>query len=203
MLIPFFTILFYSNDPNIVTLNPYNHVSITGPITTETYTQFIKNIELIDQTYIYIYISSIGGDVVQGDNIIQYMQYKKLQNKQLLCIAHKALSMAFHILQHCTHRYVIPSSILMQHQIYLTIGGELLKVKNYINYIDKINTRYINIESKRLLITPNEYENKISNEWWLYGKENIDNNIADVMLDGIGCSKTLVKQNDHNNCPLI
>ncbi len=85
--------------------------------------------------------------------------------------------------------------------------------QNYINYIDKINTRFINLESKRLKILPDEYQSKITNEWWLYGKEIIEARTADMMLDAVGCHQSLFNENKHmsidknivivSKCPLI
>jgi len=213
MLLPFLPFFFSIVKPEIITLTSENHVSITGPINAYSQSKFINDIENIHGKYIFIYISSTGGNVIHGENIIQYMQYKKAQKKRLLCIADKAYSMAFHIFQHCTHRYILPSSSIMQHQMHLTFEGELSKVQNYINYIDKINTRFINLESKRLKILPKEYKSKITNEWWLYGKEIIESRTADMMLDAVGCHHSLFKENKHmsidtnvvivSKCPLI
>ena len=51
---------------------------------------------------IYLYINSHGGEVVAGNNLINYLLYN---NKNIICIANYAASMAFAILQACNKRY--------------------------------------------------------------------------------------------------
>lgn len=196
-----------------VTLNEFNHVSIKGPITNLTASSFISNIEKLKTKHIYIYIDSTGGSVLDGEKIIQYIQFKKTNKHTILCIASHAYSMAFHIFQHCSTRFVIPTSVLMQHQMSLTISGQLKNIKNYISMIDSINTKYIEYESQKLGLTAADFNNKIDTDWWMYSNDIIKNNAADLMLESVGCDKSLFKNNfklDVNSviytvsdCPLV
>ena len=58
--------------------------------------------------------------------------------------------------------------------------------------INKLNTNLIQIESKRLKLSEDDYRKKISSDWWLYGNDIINKNCADFMIGGIGCEKELV-----------
>ena len=196
-----------------VKFTEFNHVSIKGPITNLTASSFISDIENLKTQHIYIYIDSTGGSVLDGEKIIQYIQFKKNNKHTILCIANHAYSMAFHIFQHCSTRFVIPTSILMQHQMSLAISGQLKNIKNYITMIDSINTKYIEYESKKLGLTTADFNNKIETDWWMYSNDIIKNNAADLMLESVGCDKSLFKNNfklDVNSviytvsdCPLV
>lgn len=210
-LTPFFLLTLSSI--NTITLNLKNHVSIKGPIDSHTASSFINDIGKLNKTSIYIYIDSTGGSVHYGEKIIQYMEYKKHMNTSLICIAHHAYSMAFHIYQHCTYRTVVPSSTIMQHQMSIKLDGTIEMSNNYIQLLNTINNKLIQMESKRLNITSIEYSQKIMNDWWLYGNDIILNKVADFMIHGIGCHKELMEDNKEvlsdstlvilSKCPLI
>jgi len=101
----------------------------------------------------------------------------------------------------------------MQHQMSLEISGSLKNIQNYINFIERINKRFINIESKKLNITKNEYKKRIESDWWLYGEEIIKEKAADLLLGAVGCHKELLISNTNvvigtsvvilSDCPLI
>ena len=196
-----------------ITLNDFNHVSIKGQINNLTASSFISDIEKIKTKHIYIFIDSTGGNVLDGEKIIQYIQFKKNYKYTILCIASHAYSMAFHIFQHCNTRFIIPTSILMQHQMSITISGQLKNIKNYLSMIESINAKYIEYESKKLGLTITDFNNRIETDWWMYGDDIIRNNAADLMLESIGCDKSLFKNNfklDVNSviytvsdCPLV
>ena len=196
-----------------ITLNDFNHVSIKGQINNLTASSFISDIEKIKTKHIYIFIDSTGGNVLDGEKIIQYIQFKKNNKYTILCIASHAYSMAFHIFQHCNTRFIIPTSILMQHQMSITISGQLKNIKNYLSMIESINAKYIEYESKKLGLTITDFNNRIETDWWMYGDDIIRNNAADLMLESIGCDKSLFKNNfklDVNSviytvsdCPLV
>lgn len=198
---------------NVVTLTNTNHVSIIGPINELTATKFINDIQPITEPEIYIYIKSPGGMVSAGENIIQYMNYKKYQNHTLLCVAESALSMAFHIFQYCNERIVLPNSVIMQHQMSIQLGGSLENINSYLKMLNTINNHLIKSESIRLNITPAKYKNKIMSDWWIYGYDIITEKVGDKMIKAIGCDtkllqtkKTVLKNNlllEQSACPLL
>lgn len=210
-----YSILTVSEKLNPIVLTKTNHISITGEITKNTVSKFIYDIETIKKKEIYVYINSVGGLVDAGLDIIQYMNYTQMYNNvTLLCIAHKAYSMAFHILQHCTYRYITYSSQVMQHQVSIErLGGSLENINNYLTIINKKYKEIIGVESRRLKITPDEYRIRIATDWWLTGIDIIQNNVADKLVSFIGCHSNLHKDNniivqDGNilyvsDCPLV
>ena len=128
-----------------IVLTPTNHVSIKGPIDESTSAKFISKMNKIKSNHIYIYIDSPGGSVDAGQRIIQYMNYKKDMNKTLLCITQQASSMAFHIFQYCTHRYILQDSKMMQHQMSIReLSGNIESLNNYMKVSNRIYDTLIN-----------------------------------------------------------
>jgi ATP-dependent protease ClpP protease subunit len=200
---------------NSITLTNKNHVSIIGEINKNTVSKFIKDIQVITKPKIYIYINSEGGDVLLGHKIVQYMNYKKYQNRTLHCITDKALSMAFHIFQHCDERFVLHNTILMQHQMQLQfeISDTLENINNYVKMYNKINDKMIQIESNRIGMTQEQYKIKTMAEWWIHGKDAIKYRVADKLINAIGCNTELLNSTriiidsgvlrKESSCPLI
>ena len=54
----------------------------------------------------------------------------EIQKYDLDCIAHKAYSMGFVILQACNKRYITQYSSVMQHQISYGVSNEIKLVRN-------------------------------------------------------------------------
>jgi hypothetical protein len=116
-----------------------------------------------------------------------------LQNRTVECIAQNAYSMAFHLLQNCNYRYVTQSSKVMQHQISLGLNRNSFGViKNYLEMVTQMSNNLEKISSNRINISINFFRQKIINEWWIYGSNIIDENIADEIVI-IGCSNELYK----------
>lgn len=179
-------------EPVAVILTPNNHVSIKGRIDDYKASRFISKINKLNTTNIYVYIDSPGGDVDSGQKIIQYINFKKDTNKTIMCIAWEAHSMAFNILQACTYRYVLQDSKMMQHQMSLkNVVGNIENINSYMRITNKMYDKLILDASKRIGLSVEAYKIKIMNDWYLYGSEIVENNVADAMISSVGCSKKL------------
>jgi len=200
--------------PVTVILTPDNHVSIKGRIDDYKASQFISKINKLNATNLYIYIDSPGGNVDSGQKIIQYINFKKDTNKTIMCIAWEAHSMAFNILQACSYRYVLQDSKMMQHQISLkNVVGNIENINSYMKITNKMYDKLIIDASKRIGLSADEYKLKIMNDWYFYGSEIVENNVADAMISSIGCSKKLTDSDSLttigtdiltiSNCPII
>lgn len=174
---------------NIV-LKRGNHLFLTSQVNEDSKELFISNNNALTTKDIYVYISSNGGSVMSGNEIIENMKYLNNNGYNITCIAQKAYSMAFHIFQHCKQRYITSSSTLMQHQMSLGINGNYENIKTYLEMIEDINEELINHSAKRLKMTTIEFKNNIMNDWWFYGKKAINYNVADEIVN-IGCHKSL------------
>ena len=188
------SILAIAVQPIAVILTPTNHVSIKGRIDNFSASKFISQINNLNTSTIHIYIDSPGGDVESGQKIAQYINFKKDTNRTILCIAWEAHSMAFNILQYCTHRYVLKDSKMMQHQMSAhNINGNIENINNYMKITNILYERLIADASKRIGLTPEDYRQKINNDWYLYGEDIVKNNVADAVISSIGCNYKLTE----------
>jgi ATP-dependent protease ClpP protease subunit len=174
--------------PNIE-LNHTNFVSIIGPITQHAIdfalyrinTREVQN-QMDQDKKIIIYINSQGGSVAAGNNFVQYMKSLQHRNISVECVGQNFMSMAFHIFQNCDRRMILQNSIGMQHQMSLGIQGNLENMDRYLKMTKKLNRFMNEIEIKKINITDQYYQEKILNDWWIYGLDNIIYNIADEQV---------------------
>tara|TARA_Y100000992_G_C21199947_1_gene459910 strand:- start:196 stop:879 length:684 start_codon:yes stop_codon:yes gene_type:complete len=208
-LIFFFIILFYLvNSNEVIELSTSNIVLVKNEINTETVSYAIEKIqESKNASKLILFIDSYGGNVEDGLNLIN-----EIQKHNMTCIAQKAYSMAFAILQSCKERYIMQSSRLMQHQISFGIRDSFYKISNYVSYIAQIENFLIELQSKKIRMDKKLFVEKTMNDWWLFGNNAIFNNVADKFVD-VTCTKTLINKNFtqtvdgrkfiYSNCPLI
>ena len=150
-------------------------INIKGEINNDMYNK-ISTHKLNNDKYLYIYIKSQGGLLFDGIDII-YLIKEFEKNKTVICIADIAYSVAFTIFQSCSNRYILPNTILMQHEFIIYYNSYDIKfINNIICYI-----RYI--EAMKLNIKLNIYLEKIKKEFWLYGYNILDYNAADKIIE--------------------
>lgn len=132
-------------------------------------------------TDVNIFISSSGGSVVAGMDIIAAIEAKNI-NHSTTCVAHHAYSMAFAIFQSCKKRYVMQNSILMQHQMAIKIDDQFSRVNTYMNFIDSLKLTLDQKQASRLGMTVPLFNRAINNDWWLFGDLIIKFNAADGIV---------------------
>jgi ATP-dependent protease ClpP protease subunit len=139
-----------------------------------------------------------------------------IQQRNVSCIAEKAYSMAFVILQACSHRYVTPMATVMQHQASLGIRGDIQPITNYLNMVHAMETQLNRMQADRIGMDENEFRTKVTTEWWSFGEDIIRQNIADRTVN-VQCSKELLHSTitskkegwfedtveTYSSCPLI
>lgn len=174
---------------DLITLNRENHISILGTIDKASVDKAILDLNEINTDTYYVYLNSPGGYVEEGDRLVTHMTYLQESGKTLNCIAENAHSMAFYIFQNCNQRYILPSSKVMQHQITVPIEGQLTNIHNYIKMIEKMSHRMNLFTAKRIGISLEEFNKRVTTDWWLYGQDIIDHMVADKMVL-VGCNTT-------------
>tara|TARA_A100001015_G_scaffold120828_1_gene133949 strand:- start:2541 stop:3353 length:813 start_codon:yes stop_codon:yes gene_type:complete len=212
------SVLFFSNlsNANIINLNENNLVSIRGPIDSDSTNKFFQDImKLNKEPEINIFINSPGGSVMEGLKIVNYIEMLN-EETTVNCIADFAASMAFIITQSCKNRYAMKSSILMQHQMSLINRGNLFNLNNYMEMINDMNVDLDKSQAKRINISYDDFKEKITNDWWIYGHRTKELNIVDEIIN-IRCSDRLVSNTEKikrdtifgeieytfNLCPLV
>ena len=159
-------------------LENLNYIHIEGTIEQDMASEIISNIFEQDEDF-YIYIDSNGGDVESGLKIVKMMKYLQTENIKIKCIADKAMSMAFHIFQHCDERLVTQNSVLMQHEMSIHLEGNIKDTEQlyykYLQWDNEINT----FDSARIKMDKTQYLLELKNELWFTGDDIISHNIAD------------------------
>lgn len=178
------------NSVETIILKPGNHLFLTSEVNEDSKEFFISGNTRLNTKNIYVYINSNGGDVLSGNDIIENIKYLNSTGYNITCVAQKAYSMAFHILQYCKKRYITSSSTLMQHQMSLGVNGNYENIKTYLEMIEEINSELIIHSAIRMFMSPSYFKHKIMNDWWFYGKTAIDTHAADKIVT-IGCHTEL------------
>lgn len=191
-----------------IKLTPKNSLLIRGQITDKTATDFVYELnKRHTKKGLYVFLDTNGGSVDAGNKIIN-----EIQKYNVSCIANKAISMGFVILQSCHKRYVTPMATLMQHQMSYGVANEKEKVESYVQFIKQIGEHLVEMQANRIGLNPSEFKLRTFNDWWIFGENAIKENCADKMAN-VKCNPTLTNQTysvDHgsskyifSNCPLV
>lgn len=192
---------------NIV-LNPTNVITINGEITDDLASQFVYELnQSPSKENMYVYLDTNGGSVSAGNRIVD-----EIQKYQLDCVAQKAISMGFVILQSCKTRYITRYAILMQHQMSYGIMNEKEKVENYVEFISQIAVQLERMQSDKIGITSKKLKENTYNDWWLFGENGVRDKCADQIAN-VMCSLDLTNTNytvesagykyTYSKCPLV
>jgi hypothetical protein len=90
--------------------------------------------------------------------------------------------MGFVIMQFCQNRYVLESSILMQHQMSLGTEGQLMNIKSYMQFIESMSESIDKRQAERMGMTLVDFKNKANHDWWMFGEDSVLNNAADKLV---------------------
>ena len=198
----------FSSDIESLTLNTSNVISIKGEINDDLASKFIHELnQKPDKENIYVYLDTNGGSVEAGNLIID-----EIQKYNLDCIAQRAISMGFVILQSCNTRYITNYGILMQHQMSYGVVNEKEKVDSYTRFIDQIADILVQMQANKINIKELDFKQKTYNDWWLFGINAIKDGCADKLIH-IKCSSALTNKTftedigsytyTYSKCPLV
>lgn len=182
-------------DVENIILDANNTYTLRGKVNDQMADAFIYNVvanTLHVNSNINIFINSEGGSVLAGNRIVDF-----IKNKNYTCIAARAYSMAFVILQACKNRYVLSSATVMQHQQSLSLEGELSMLNNFLHMTKSIEEDLDAMQSKRIGMTVDAFKAKVNNEWWLYGADIVKNNVADKIVS-VECTPALLTKTEHS-----
>ena len=196
-----------------VVLTVDNTVTIADAIHEQSVSKAIRQLTMIKNSEVYLFLNSPGGSVFSGRKLIDFIN---ASDKKIHCVAQYAASMAFAILQVCETRLVMSSSILMQHQA--TIGLRGAPVNNQLSFLNLLLI-YLEemdaMQAARMGITPKDLALEIRDDMWLTGSESITSNAADKVVTVV-CSPKLVQKSEvlsvgffgiakakFSKCPLI
>lgn len=191
-----------------ISLNSNNLLILKGEINDKLASKFIHELNKKEKKQdVFVYLDTNGGSVDAGNKIVE-----EILKYNLNCIASKAISMGFVILQSCNKRYITNYATLMQHQISYGIINEKEKVESYVNYIKQVDIKLTKLQADKIGISPSRLKKNTYNDWWLFGDNAINENCADEAVN-IKCSSKLTNQNYtidsgsytyiYSKCPLV
>jgi ATP-dependent Clp protease protease subunit len=203
-LLNFLFVGLVSSTYKVLDLNSRNLITIRGPIQGSSSTNWISafNDRDLDINTMYIYLSSPGGSVLEGNKLIDQIKTLQLSGVEVVCIADFAASMAFVILQSCPQRYALPSSILMQHQMSIGLNGPLENVDNYLTFIHSVDDNLDKMQADRMNMTESDFRMKVMNDWWIAGHMAKEYGAVDDLVM-VKCSKELMPKRERINVKTI
>ena len=193
---------------DMIILNTTNLLTIKGQIDEKLASSFVYDVNKnTKRNGMYVFIDTNGGSVDAGNQIVD-----EIQKHNLTCIAKRAISMGFVILQSCKDRYITKYGTLMQHQMSYSIQDEKAKVESYVDFISQIGDSLTKMQANKIGIEVEELNKRTYNDWWLFGEKAIGEGCADKVVD-VSCSSALTNTKyteekgeyiyTYSKCPLI
>jgi ATP-dependent protease ClpP protease subunit len=180
---------FFASASEEILLTTKNSLLIRGQINAATATDFIYEVnKRANKENLYVYLDTNGGSVDAGNKIIN-----EINKYNISCIAERAISMGFVILQSCNKRYVTPMATLMQHQMSYGVVNEKAKVESYVDFIQQIGDHLTEMQSRRIGISAKEFKDRTYNDWWVFGGNAVNENCADDIAS-VKCNTKLTNQ---------
>jgi ATP-dependent protease ClpP protease subunit len=103
---------FYKPGDKTVVMTSKNTVVLNSTINSTSVTNVINKFNTSSEKQMYLMINSPGGVIFEGQRLLDYLD---TTDKEIVCVARVAASMAFNTLQHCKTRLVLHGSVLMAH----------------------------------------------------------------------------------------
>lgn len=181
-----------------IELNTFNVCSLNDEVNTSTMASLKdciadKVIKRRSKKYpIYVYLNSPGGSVYDGLRFIEFA--KSVPN--LHTITEFSASMAAAIAQGIPgKRYVTNKGIFMFHRASGGVRGQFEdgELESRLKLWKKIVREMEQMQADRIGINLEEYKKRRKDEWWLYGKENVDQKVSDGVVN-VSCSHKLMSQ---------
>jgi ATP-dependent protease ClpP protease subunit len=197
-----------ANNASAIHLTYGNFVLVKDTIDEDVANSFIYELnQMPSKENVIVYLDTNGGSVEHGNKMLA-----EIQKYNLDCIAERAYSMGFVLLQGCNRRYITPYGRIMQHQISYGIQNEKGKVDSYVNLIDQIEEELATMQASKINTSVDAFRLKTMNDWWLIGKNAVTSNCVDEIRH-VYCEPALTKMNYttsygpyyavYSRCPLV
>ena len=171
-------------------LNSTNHVALRGPITDESVSAALHAALTLPAPPAVLFLDTPGGSVFAGQRMIELVV-----QLGLVCVAARAHSMGFAILQHCAARWVTAGATLMQHGMSLRhVDGDLRHVASYLRMVETVERDLAAAQAKRLGVDAGWFLNRTREEWWLTARGAVAAGAADRVVDA-RCTRALARRN--------
>lgn len=166
-----------------------NTIIFRGEVDTSSVAKLMQKMYASKEDKVAIFIDSPGGSVVDGLHLFNFMANF---NKPTICYVNFAASMAFAITQACTERYVMDSSVMMQHQAWFGGQASVNKMKEASRFGGNLSDAANALQAARLGMSVDDFATRTMNDWFMYGKEAVKENAADGIVF-LECKPELTK----------
>lgn len=129
---------------------------------------------------IKLYIACDGGVVIDGLNLINIMRASQTPIHTI--IVGQAYSMAFYIGACGDKRYAFPLSTFLIHDGSFDGSGSQRKLKDYMDFSQRIEDKLKDIVIEKTNITLEEFEGKDRTEWYMCAEEAKEKGIIDYIV---------------------
>lgn len=182
---------------SVYVLDIGNHFVLRSQIDDKSVDKLLYEVyttDLSDTTDVFIYIYSPGGYVISGHRVIRLLESWVQQGKEIHCIADFAGSMAFAIFQSCTHRYVMPGSILFHHQVSTSVKGTMDYIEKNLEFVKDMTCKMDKIAADKMGMSVEEFRNYFVEDREVYSNTALEMGMADKSIN-IRCSSELTSSN--------
>jgi ATP-dependent protease ClpP protease subunit len=163
---------FYKEGDKLLVMTSKNTVVLGTDINEFSVTNTINKLNTSNEKQMYLMINSPGGAIFEGQRLLDYLD---TTDKEIVCVARIAASMAFVTLQHCKTRLVLHGSVLMAHHALInTADGNThtVKQKDKADPLYRIDWEMDSFIAKRLGITIEEWFKIIDEpQYWIGADE--------------------------------
>lgn len=181
-----------------ITLTTLNTLNVRGNVSQDSMAKakaklFELNLLRGNSTYpIYIVLNTPGGDVMAGEDFIQFA--RSFQNIETITIF--AASMGAGIAEGVQgKRHILPNGTLMFHRATVGLQGQVSEGE-FESRLAYIKTVILHMESRnatRMNLSLQDYKAKVKDELWYYGPQALINAAADDLVS-VTCTPQLVKK---------
>jgi ATP-dependent Clp protease protease subunit len=178
-----------------ITLTKTNTASLNGPVTAGSVSEVMQKLQEVSNEGeasdpIYLVLNTPGGSVMDGLDLIQYMNTLR---RPVLVVANFAASMGFHILQHSSVRMVTPFATIMSHRANGSFRGDIpqqvnSRISHITQLVDKMDEHVISRTSGKY--NKESYTELIRDEYWSVGDNAIKDGFADEVVT-LKCDNSL------------
>lgn len=115
---------------------------------------------------IYLYINSLGGDVLNGNNVCDIIKQSK--TPVIGVVLSYAMSMGLIMLESCHDRIAFKNSVLLLHDGSLTVANSTKKAKSTMQFYDELDQRVKDLVLEKTLITSEQYDEYSEDEYYMF-----------------------------------
>lgn len=143
-----------------------------------------KNLPVESRKKIYLYINSIGGDVIMGMNILSVI--KSSVTPVVTVGFSKCYSMGSYILAAGHERYAFPYTAVLYHDGQSGYYTSSNKGKDIQKFYDKIESKLVSFITDRTNMDPEFLEKIKDREYYMFAEEAKEHGIIDKII-GVDC----------------